>query len=192
MTDMTDATGETSAQGYPAVRKLLHWVVALCVILTLIGGLMLWKYGFMGLKDNFGIETTNLVYKYHKSFGLLILILMTVRIIAKLMMPDPPHVPPLSAFHRIASKSVHGLLYLLLLAQPVVGWVATSAGGFPAEFFGGAFPDLVGKDKALSEALYGVHGALGWLIILLVAIHIGAALLHRFVYKDGVMARMLP
>lgn len=178
--------------GYSGIRKLLHWVVAICVILVLIGGLVLWNYGFDGLKNNFGIETTNFVYKYHKSFGLLVLLLMTVRILFKFLQPDPPHVPPLPSFHRIASKAVHGLLYLLLLAQPVVGWTATSAGGFPAEFFGGKFPALVGKDKALSEMMFGVHGALGWLIIALVVIHIGAALMHRFVYKDGVLARMLP
>lgn len=182
----------TEATGYPGVRKLLHWIVALCVIVVLIGGVMLGYFGFEGLKNTYGIETTNFIYKYHKSFGLLILMLMTVRIVLKFIMPDPPHVPPLSDFHRIASKSVHGLLYLLLLAQPVIGWVATSAGGFPAEFFGGEFPAIVAKDMALSETLYGVHGAVGLLILALVAVHIGAAMLHRFVYKDGVLARMLP
>lgn len=182
----------TEANGYHGARKLLHWVVALCVVLALAGGITLGVLGFEGLKNNFGMETTNFVYKYHKSFGLLILLLMTVRIVLKFIMPDPPHVPPLSDFHRIASKSVHGMLYLLLLAQPVVGWAATSAGGFPAEFFGGNFPVILAKDQALSETLYGLHGALGLLILVLVAIHIGAALLHRFVYKDGVLARMLP
>ncbi len=182
----------TKVEGYSGIRKLLHWVVALCVILTLIGGVFLGIYGFGGLKENYGIATTNFIYKYHKSFGLLILLLMTVRIVFKFLQPDPPHVPPLSAFHRIASKSVHGLLYLLLLAQPVVGWIGTSAGGFPAEFFGGAFPAIVGKDKALSETLFGLHGAMGLLILVLVVVHIGAALMHKIVYKDGVLARMLP
>ncbi len=183
---MSDATG------YPAIRKLLHWVIAICVIAVLAGGIMLGVYGFEGLKTNFGMETTNFVYKYHKSFGLLILLLMTVRIVCKLLMPDPPHVPPLPVLHRIASKTVHGLLYVLLLVQPVIGWLATSAGGFPAEFFGGKFPAIMAKDKALSETMYGLHGGIGMLILLLVAVHIGAALMHRFVYKDGVLARMLP
>lgn len=182
----------TEATGYPGIRKLLHWVIALCVILVLIGGVMLGIYGFDGLKNNFGIDTTNFVYKYHKSFGLLILLLMLPRLVFKFLRPDPPHVPPLPTFHRIASKSVHGMLYLLLLAQPVVGWLGSSAGGFPAEFFGGKFPDLVGKDKALTETMFGLHGAMGFLILVLVAVHIGAALMHRFVYKDGVLARMLP
>jgi len=182
----------SEATGYPGIRKLVHWVVAVCVILALAGGIMLYRYGFDGLMKAYGAETTNFIYKYHKSFGLLILMLMTVRIALKLLMPDPPHVPPLPAFHRIASKSVHGLLYLLLLVQPIIGWVATSAGGYPAEFFGGVFPALVGKDDALSHTLYGAHRALGMLILLLVTVHIGAALMHRFVYKDGVLARMLP
>lgn len=182
----------TEGTGFPGVRKLMHWLVALCVILALIGGVVLWRYGFDGLKDNFGMETTNLIYKYHKSFGMLILLLMIPRLAFKFIWPDPPHVPPLSMFHRVASKSVHGMLYLLLLVQPVVGWAATSAGGYPAEFFGGEFPALLSKDQALSDTLYGAHRALGVTIIALVGVHIGAALLHRFVYKDGVMARMLP
>lgn len=189
MTETIEAKGVT---GYSGARKAVHWVVALCVILTLIGGVVLGVYGFTGLKDTYGIEVTNFVYKYHKSFGLLILILMTVRIVLKFIMPDPPHVPPLSDFHRIASKSVHGLLYLLLLAQPVIGWVGTSAGGFPAEFFGGKFPDLVGKDKALADTLFDLHAAIGWMILVLVVVHIGAALMHKLVYKDNVLARMLP
>jgi cytochrome b561 len=85
---------------------------------------------------------------------------------------------------------VHGLLYVALLVQPVLGWLATAAGGFPVEFFSSKLPGLIGKDKALSETLYGLHGAVGWTIIALIAIHVAAALMHAFIKRDTVMKRM--
>jgi cytochrome b561 len=82
------------------------------------------------------------------------------------------------------------MLYLLLLAQPAIGWAATSAGGYPIEFFGWVLPGFLGKDPALSETLYGLHGFAGWAIVALIGLHVGAALMHWLVLRDGVIRRM--
>ena len=71
-----------------------------------------------------------------------------------------------------------------------LGWLATAAGGYPVQFFDLNLPGLIGKDRALAETLFWLHGLLGWLIIGLIAVHVGAAMMHWLVKRDGVMARM--
>jgi cytochrome b561 len=116
--------------------------------------------------------------------------LMTLRIVLKLTLGKPDYAPPLPRFNKIASEAVHGMLYLALLAQPVLGWLATAAGGFPVQFFSANLPGFLSKDKALYETLIGLHGTVGWLIAGLLVLHIGGALMHRFVHRDNVMTRM--
>jgi cytochrome b561 len=115
---------------------------------------------------------------------------MTLRLIARLTLGRPEHAPPLPRFNRVASEIVHGLLYVALLAQPMLGWAATAAGGFPVEFFNAKLPALIGKDEALSKLLFSIHGAVGWVILAMIAIHVGAALIHAYVKRDSVMQRM--
>jgi cytochrome b561 len=179
--------------GYPRytlLHRLIHWAVAIIAICLLAAGVTLSTLGFDGAKEAFGMPATNALYKYHKTFGVNLLGLMTLRLILKLVTVQPEYDPPLPRLNRVASQAVHGLLYIALLAQPVLGWLATAAGGYPVEFFNSKLPALIGKDKALSETLYGLHGAVGWTIIALISIHIGAALMHRYVKRDTVMHRM--
>jgi cytochrome b561 len=179
--------------GYPRytlIQRLVHWAVAVIAICVLIVGLILGILGFDGVKETFGIEVTNLLYKYHKTFGVVLLGLMTLRIVLKLTLGQPEYDPPLPSFNKSASAAVHGLIYVALLVQPVLGWLATAAGGFPVEFFSYKLPGLISKDPELSKTLYGLHGSVGWLLIVLITIHIGAALMHRYVKRDTVMHRM--
>lgn len=175
---------------YTLNQRLLHWTVALLVILSLIGGALLWSYGFEGLKNNFGMETTNFIYKYHKTSGVLILAMMLLRLMLRLTVGAPAPAASLTDFERNASQLVHWFLYAALIAMPIAGWLATAAGGFPIEFFNTTLPPLIGKDQALSGTLYVVHGLLGLVILGLITIHIAAALRHRFVKRDEVMQRM--
>jgi cytochrome b561 len=175
---------------YALTQRLVHWTVAVIAICVLTVGLTLGILGFDGVKASFGMEVTNLLYKYHKTFGVVLLGLMTLRILLRLILGRPEYDPPLPRFNKVASAAVHGLLYVALLVQPVLGWLATAAGGYPIEFFSAKLPGLIGKDEALSKSLYSVHNNVGWLILTLITIHIGAALMHRFVMRDTVMSRM--
>ena len=180
----------TAYPRYSLLQRVIHWAVALIAICVLAVGLTLGILGFDGVKNTFGMEVTNLLYKYHKTFGVILLGLMTLRLIVKLMQGRPEYDPPLPSFNKAASAAVHGLLYVALLVQPFLGMLATSAGGYPVEFFSSKLPALIGKDKALSETLYGLHGAVGWTIVALIAIHVAAALMHAFIMRDTVMKRM--
>lgn len=179
-----------AADRYSVSQRLLHWLIALMVIALLAIGLTLGTLGFEGARDRFGIDVTNLLYKYHKTFGVLVLGLMVLRFALRQGRPPPPYEPGLPEVFRTAGRLNHLALYVLLIVQPLVGWAATAAGGFPIEFFEWKLPPILAKDKPLSDTLYGVHGAIGWTILALVLLHASAALFHWLVRRDGVMRRM--
>lgn len=175
---------------YPLILRLIHWLVAIAVIGVLALGLTLGVLGFEGTRDTFGTEATNAIYKYHKSFGIVILGLMFLRLVVRLFVRKPPYDMVMPRVNRIASSLVHFMLYLLLLIQPVLGWAATAAGDFPVEFFDRELPKFLEKDEALSAMLYDLHFAVGLLLLVLIAVHVTAALFHRLAVGDTVMKRM--
>lgn len=176
---------------YPLVQRLLHWLIAVMAIGVLAGGLTLGFLGFEGVTETFGVDGRNLIYKYHKTFGIVILAAMVIRVVVKLRLGKPDYAQPLTRFEHVASNAVHGMLYLCLLAMPVLGVLATGASAYPIEFFGWNLPSPIAVNKPLGETLYQVHGALGFLTLALVAIHIAAALRHGLIKRDGVLSRML-
>lgn len=175
---------------YPAVLRLLHWLIAIAVICGLALGLTLGILGFEGAKNTFGLPVTNAIYKYHKSLGVTILGLMALRLLVRLFIRKPPYASPLPRVNRVTSSLVHGLLYVLLLIQPVLGWAATAAGDFPIEFYQWQLPKFLTKDPALSTTLYHVHFAVGLLLLVVITVHVTAALFHRLAVGDSVMKRM--
>ncbi|MDW5375331.1 cytochrome b [Halomonas sp. HP20-15] len=175
---------------YTYSHRLLHWLIAGLVIGSLASGMTLGWLGFESLVERFGKTAIDFLYQYHKTFGLLILGLMTLRLIIRLVKGKPAYAEPLPTFNRVASSIVHTLLYLLLFIMPILGWLATDIGDFPVEFFEAKLPGLIAKNPALSESLYEWHGRVGWAILVLALIHISAALYHWRIRRDGVMQRM--
>lgn len=173
---------------YP--HRVLHWLVAGAVLLSLASGLTLGFLGYERTVALVGNMFTNLLYTSHKTLGVMILLLMTLRIITRLAFVVPDHEPPLNAFERVVSTSVHHLLYLALVVMPLLGWAATASGGFPVEFFHWHLPGLIGEYPELSEQLFMWHERLGWVILGLVTLHVAGALFHWQIKRDNVMKRM--
>ena len=172
-----------TADRYTLVQKVLHWIIALAVIGALGAGAALDWLGNGALK--------NQMYALHKATGMLILGLMIARVAVRLVFGAPPLPPEVPAWQRMAASASHFLLYALILAMPVVGWAATSAFPAPIPFFGlFDVPPLIGADRDLSKQLFRIHGVMGKAILALVLIHIGAALHHGLIEKDGVLRRM--
>ena len=177
--------GGSVTEQYTGFSKLLHWLVAICVIVMIPIGLTMNYVGPGTLQ--------NVFYTIHRSLGVLVLGLMIIRLLNRLIVGAPPPEPTLTAVQRAVSHVVHMALYALLIAQALIGWVGTSAFGAAISFFGlFQVPDLVGKDQSLSEPLFAAHFWIGLLITALVLMHIGAALYHGIIRRDGVMQRMLP
>jgi cytochrome b561 len=170
---------------YTGPAKFFHWTVALCVMIVIP----------VGLAMNSLPEGTmqNVAYTVHRSLGALILALMILRLGYRLIAGWPAPEPTITPAQRIASHAVHNLLYLLLIVQPALGWYATSVYGATISFFGlFDLPSLAEKNEPASEPLFFVHEMIGFAIAGLLVLHIGGALYHYFIRKDGVLQRMLP
>tara|TARA_R110002012_G_scaffold59076_3_gene154228 strand:+ start:380 stop:937 length:558 start_codon:yes stop_codon:yes gene_type:complete len=173
---------------YP--HRMLHWLVAVAALLALTIGLTLGFLGYERTVNLLGNTLTNVLYTSHKTLGVLILLLMTLRIITRLAFVVPDHEPPLNTFERLVSTSVHHLLYGALIVMPLLGWSATASGGFPVEFFIWHLPGFIGEHEALSEQLFMWHERVGWLILGLIVLHIAGAIFHWKIKRDNVMKRM--
>jgi cytochrome b561 len=173
-----------TADTYGSLAKFLHWAIVLLIVP---------QYFLAEAADELpnGVEKLQL-FTWHKSLGMLVLLLALVRIGWKLANRGLP-VPVGEPWQRKAAAAGHGLLYLLILAQPVSGWVMSSAANYPVTLFGWfQFPALVGENHDLHEALEEVHELLFNLMLVVVAVHIAAALYHHFILRDSVLRRMLP
>lgn len=179
------STTRAMERQYSPVAKFLHWVVAACVIFIIPAGILMVN---VDLPDSL----RNNIYSLHKAFGVLILALMAARIGYRLTAGAPPTPDVLTPTQYAVSRAVHFTLYLLLVAMPILGWAGTSAFPAPVPFFGlFELPALVGKDRELSELLLTIHSYLGFFLAGLAVLHIGAALYHGLVRRDGVLSRMI-
>ena len=177
--------GTLPPAGYPATSKWLHWLVAISVLTTAPVAIAMVSAGPGPTQDT--------LYNLHKSLGVLIFVLMALRLINRLAMGAPMPEPGIEPWQKTLSSAVHGLLYLLLLAMPVVGYIANSAYGASTPFFGlFELPPIIARSEPLSNLLFTGHRWVGWLVILLVLMHIGGALYHYVIRGDGVLQRMLP
>jgi len=177
---------KTAAAGsYTTIAVALHWLVALCIFGAFSLGLYMHELPLSPTKLR--------LYSYHKWAGVTIFLLALIRLSWRATHPAPPppdHVPP---WQRIAAQAVHHLLYVLIIAIPLTGWLMSSAKGFQTVWFGVLpLPDLLDKNKEVGDALELVHKSLNFSMAALVGAHIGAAIKHHLVDRDEILARMLP
>jgi len=165
----------------PAI--VLHWLLALLIFVTFPLGVYMHELPLSPDKLK--------LYSYHKWIGITILLLASLRVMWRVTHTPPPLPDDMARWQRRASQVVHGLLYLLILAIPLSGWLMSSAKGFQTVWFGVLpLPDLIGKDKAVGDLLAGVHQALNFTLLALVILHVGAALKHHFMERRPFMQRM--
>lgn len=170
---------------YTATAIALHWVVA-----ALIAGAF--AIGLIAVELAVSPQKLKL-YSWHKWIGVSIALLALVRITWRLWHPAPALPSGMRRWEQHVATGTHVLLYMLLLAVPVTGWLMSSASGFPVVYFGVLpLPDLVAKDKALADTLKLVHYALNKTLLVLVVLHVAAALKHHVLDHDDVLTRMLP
>ena len=177
---------------YHPILRLLHWVIALMVLGLLASGMTIWFLGFEGVTNLLGEANRNLLYEYHKTFGLLVLGLRAIRLLVRFEAGKPDYEDPPGLLVQALSGLVHYLLYVALFAQAILGLLATDALNFPVEFFHWDLPQFIAKDQKMGEMLYLAHTYVGWALVVLVSLHILGALKHWLIHRDGVMGRMRP
>jgi cytochrome b561 len=178
---------------YNLVAMLLHWLMALAIIGLIVAGKVMTDLSFA---DPMKFQ----LYQLHKSAGITILALAIARIGWRLLHAPPPLPATMQPWERVAAGFTHAAFYVLMIAIPLSGWVMASASptGIPTLWFDlfevPALPGLSGgKDTSdIHDAAQETHELLANLTILLLLLHIGAALKHHFWNRDDVLRRMLP
>ena len=184
---------------YAPPARRFHWLVAALVFLQFpIAWYMIYRSEEMpGVNDKGeavkGVwdGVTDTLFSSHKAIGLTIFTLMLLRLAYRLMNGAPksdPTVPkPLTGI----SHGVHWLLYLLLIAVPIGGYIGISYGNY-LDVFGIHLPAITAEDKKMSEQVFEYHGLAAQVLLILAGLHIGGALYHKVIRKDRVVERMLP
>lgn len=178
---------ENTEHRYGAIAVVLHWLMAILIIALAELGLYM-----VGLPD-VGFDTKKItLILYHKECGLLVLILVAPRLAWRLTQIIPQLAAHLPDWQKIVARFVHLTFYALMLALPITGWLMSSAAGIPVSLFGLlTLPDLVPPNEYLFQRLIELHKWLGYGLIFLILVHVGAALRHHFLFKDDTLRRML-
>jgi cytochrome b561 len=174
----------TARLEYGTTAKIFRWlIVVLLAAQYLIGWLM---------PDIHRGMTPGVGMTFHISVGMTILVLIVLRFVWRLMHPVAPE-SSLTPWQRLGSGALHWLLYVLVLATSLTGWLFASFRGWSVSFFY-LFPTpmLASDNPAAGKAIDGLHQAMEWTLLVLIGVHVAAALAHRFIYRDRVMQRMLP
>ena len=173
------------APGYSIPARTFHWITA-ALVLTMI------PIGISMANFDLGGAVEDPLYHIHRSIGALVLVITAARLVYRLRNTAPPLPADMAAWQQTAAHGTHWALYALLIVQPFVGWIATSAYRAPVLFFWlFELPPIWPENRPFSEAMFVVHRSLGVLIAILITVHIAAALYHHFVLKDAVLKRMV-
>ena len=182
---MVDTRIRFGAPRYTGIAMGFHWLLALLILGSLGFGLYMTDLPFSPARIR--------QYNWHKWAGITILALSALRLLWRLTHPAPKLPPSTPPWQQKTSHAAHVLLYALFFALPLAGWAYSSAAGFTVVYFGVLpLPDWVPKDPDLAKTLKLVHMVLGKALIVLILVHVAAALKHQFVDRDGLLRRMMP
>ena len=182
---MTSTPAPVSAARYTRVAIVLHWLIAFALIGSFSVGLYMVDLPLSPQKLR--------IYSWHKWAGVTIFLCVVLRLGWRLRHAPPELPATMPAWQRSLAGASHVLLYLLMIAVPLSGWLMSSAKGFQTVWFGVLpLPDLLDKNKELGDLLREFHMLLNFGMATLVLVHVGAALKHHFLDRDDVLARMIP
>jgi cytochrome b561 len=170
---------------YDPISRALHWLTVLLVAAEYVVGSVMPSI-------HHGTPLGTMI-KIHLALGSGLLLLVVLRIVWRVTHRPPP-APPQPLWQQRLAGLTHVALYLTLILMPLAGWASASARGWPVRGFGVVpLPALVPQGKRIGFLLGDVHAdVLYWILLGLIAVHVGAALYHRLVKRDSVLGRMLP
>ena len=163
----------------------LHWFMLLLLVAV---------YALMEFRGYFpkGSATRDLMKTWHFMLGLSVLILVVVRLVARIVGGVPPIHPAPVRWQANTAKLMHLALYLLMIGMPIVGWLTLSATGKPIPLFGLELPALLEKSKSLAHNFKEIHETAATVGYYLIGAHAAAALFHHYRQHDNTLLRMLP
>lgn len=173
---------------YTAVAKALHWTIALVIIVQIPAAIWMVSMDFSNTKF--------LMYQMHKSFGLIVLALSVFRLFWRLTHKVPSLPANTTGWKKLAAQLTHVAFYVAIIGIPLTGWLLVSASttGIPTKiFFVIPVPHLPVASSTFQEDLWtSAHNVMAKSTIVLIVLHVAAALNHHYREKDDVLRRMLP
>lgn len=167
----------------------LHWIVAVMLLMLLATGIYMEQTAAYAL------------YPWHKSFGVVIMLFVALRILWRWQSGWPPPVREYPRREKILSGIVHYLLIIGTVMMPVSGFMMSALGGHGVALFGLELvahnPDPVNPQEVIpfnapiAGLAHTVHGLAGYVIVAGVLLHVAGALKHHFLDQDGTLRRML-
>jgi cytochrome b561 len=169
------------ASRYSAVTRVLHWLAAVLVFTTLIVG--------FSLANSLGSYAVLL--NTHKALGATVFVLFVIRVVNRFTDRAPALPAEVGRIERLAIAGSELGMYLLLLVQPLIGWSMLSASGVPVTLFGSfALPAIAPVNSGLYGLLRNAHSVVAYVLVVMIAAHVSAVLLHTLTLRDGMLRRM--
>lgn len=185
-----------TAQRYSTVAIILHWVIAIFLVLMVFAG---WQAGDLREALPTGGATLDEVMfalNMHKTFGLIVLGLSLLRLGWRLTHKAPAMPETMKPWEKFAAHFTQIGFYVLMIGMPLLGWATASSSGLPSYLFNDTSIRLIDlpvpTDEGFHNFIAWLHGRGGWAILILLGLHAGAALKHHIIDKDDVLSRMLP
>ena len=170
---------------YGLLTRILHWAIAVLILF------LVWLGWYMVDLDYYH-KWYNSSLVWHKSLGVIALVLALIKFGWQLYTPAPHAVGALKPWERKAATGMHHVLLLLMLFIPVTGYFISTSDGKPVEVFDWfSIPALISDNKSVRDWAIDLHFYMAYGIGLLAIGHAGAALKHQFIDKDGTLARMI-
>lgn len=172
---------EHAPQHFNILARSLHWLMAVMILAML----------FIGAAMMTSLHHRIWLIDLHRPLGVAILLLALVRLVNRLLSRTPPLPADLPVWQVLAAKVSHWMLYGLMLAMPLLGWAQLSAAGLPIVMFSGVnLPAIAPNSPALYAWCHDAHSLLAKLLFAVVLVHISAALVHAWIYRDAVFSSM--
>ena len=174
----------TAIQRFTPLQRLLHWVMAICILAMLFIG--------VGMVSSVAPKYLPLI-AIHKSLGITILVLALIRLAVRLRYGAPALPADLPEPMKLAAHLSHYALYALMIAMPLIGWAMLSTAAYPIVLCGGVrLPPILPQSATLHALLWDAHFYLAFLFYAVILMHVAAALFHALVRRDGVFEAMGP
>jgi cytochrome b561 len=172
----------TSLRTFSPLQRLLHWLMALCILAMLFIG--------VGMVSIVTPDYLTLV-SIHKPLGAAILVLAIVRLVVRLISGAPALPPEMPEPMKLAAHLSHYAFYALMIAMPLIGWAMMSAAGYPIVLFNDVIlPPILPASRDMHALLWDAHRLLALAFFALILLHFAAALFHGLIRRDGVFQQM--
>ena len=166
---------------FPALSRILHWLMAAMILAML----------FIGIGMVASLTEYHWLLSIHRPLGIAILVLAAIRLLNRLVGRVPALPNDMPPALRFAAHGSHIVLYVLMIAVPLVGWAMLSAARYPVVLYGAfELPPILPQNDMLYTILRDAHTVLAVTLFVLFLAHFAAALMHRLVFRDGVFESM--